>query len=58
MEKRYQIRWNSNMLADYCSMLKRDVTSEDRPPSKRSFNPHQIELEAVKLAKNNYDKHF
>jgi hypothetical protein len=25
MEERYQVRWDVNMLADYCLCLKRDV---------------------------------
>lgn len=51
MEKRYQGRWNANMMADYCFMLKRDGTSEGRQSRKRSFNPRQKDIEAVKLAK-------
>ena len=51
MEKRYQGRWNANMMADYCFMLKRDGTGEGRQSRKRSFNPRQKDLEAVNSAK-------
>lgn len=41
MEQRYQGRWNANMLADYCWMLKRDTSSEEgtsgHRTSKRKF---------------------
>ena len=41
MEKRYQGRWNTNMMADYCWSLKRDVldTEHARKSKKRSFFP-------------------
>lgn len=34
MERRYQARWNVNMIADYCWMLKRD--DPERTHSKKS----------------------
>lgn len=38
MEKRYQGRWDVNMMADYCWMLKRDTNrGENRIGLKRSF---------------------
>ena len=41
MEQRYQGRWNANMLADYCWMLKRDTSFEEgtsgHRTSKRKF---------------------
>jgi hypothetical protein len=30
MEKRYQGKWNTNMMTDYCSMLKRDTAKDGR----------------------------
>ncbi|GFW53761.1 uncharacterized protein TNCV_3938551 [Trichonephila clavipes] len=39
MERRYQGRWNVNMMADYCWMLKRKNSQEhSRKSAKRSFN--------------------
>lgn len=40
MERRYQGRWNVNMIADYCWMLKRDDPQRvhSRKSNKRSFN--------------------
>lgn len=38
IERRYQGRWNVNMLADYCWMLKRDTTNEKRKRVRRSIN--------------------
>ena len=39
MERRYQGRWDVNMLADYCWMLKRDDPHQayKRKSKKRSF---------------------
>ncbi|GFX66024.1 uncharacterized protein TNCV_14451 [Trichonephila clavipes] len=37
MERRYQSRWNFNMMADYCWMLKRE-NSHSRKSTKRSFD--------------------
>ena len=38
MEKRYQGRWNENMMADYCWCLKRDITGTySRRALKRKF---------------------
>ena len=39
MEKRYQRRWNTNMMADYCWCLKREVagSSYSRKAQKRKF---------------------
>jgi len=31
MEKRYQGKWTSSMLADYCRTLKRDVSEANYP---------------------------
>ena len=46
MEKRYQGRWNKNMMANYCWMLKRDLCdapcSDGRKATKRNFS--QINL--------------
>ncbi|GFU20210.1 uncharacterized protein TNCV_3393351 [Trichonephila clavipes] len=39
MERRYQGRWNVNMMADYCWMLKRENSQEhSRKSTKRSFD--------------------
>ncbi|GFT93230.1 uncharacterized protein TNCV_2219961 [Trichonephila clavipes] len=39
MERRYQGRWNVNMMADYCWMLKRKNSQEpSRKSTKRSFD--------------------
>ncbi|GFW51249.1 uncharacterized protein TNCV_3595311 [Trichonephila clavipes] len=39
MECRYQGRWNVNMMADYCWMLKREISQEhSRKSTKRSFH--------------------
>lgn len=38
MERRYQGRWNVNMMADYCWMLKRETSQQhSRKSTKRSF---------------------
>ena len=47
-EKRYQGRWNKNMLADYCWMLKRDIPEASgsrknkRAPLRRSFENKRV----------------
>ncbi|CAG9834269.1 unnamed protein product [Diabrotica balteata] len=43
MERRYQGRWNVNMIADYCWMLKRDDPQRvhSRKSNKRSFDGKQ-----------------
>ncbi|GFU88997.1 uncharacterized protein TNCV_2894451 [Trichonephila clavipes] len=39
MERRYQGRWNVNMMADYCWILKRENSQEhSRKSTKRSFD--------------------
>jgi hypothetical protein len=40
MEKRYQGKWNTNMMADYCWMLKRDTAKEgnSRKSKRLKFN--------------------
>ncbi|GFX11089.1 uncharacterized protein TNCV_4503041 [Trichonephila clavipes] len=39
MERRYQGRWNVNMMADYCWMLKRENSQKhSRKSTKRSFD--------------------
>ena len=39
MERRYQGRWNVNMMADYCWMLKRENSQEhSRKSTKRGFD--------------------
>lgn len=38
MEKRYQGKWNKNMMADYCWMLKRDLCASGRKATKRNFS--------------------
>lgn len=49
MEKRYQGRWNRNMMADYCYMLKRECKSAGsaKKSKKRSFE--QPEKKKLKL---------
>lgn len=42
MEKRYQGRWNSSMMADYCWNLKRDLPTKhsfSRQSKRKRFNP-------------------
>ena len=43
MERRYQRRWNVNMIADYCWMLKRDDPErvQSRKSNNRSFDRKQ-----------------
>ncbi|XP_032690547.1 uncharacterized protein LOC116853528 [Odontomachus brunneus] len=46
MEHRYQRRWDKNMMADYCWMLKREDTNENkkckRNPLHRSFEEKRV----------------
>ena len=38
MERRYQGRWDTNMMGDYCWMLHREnITSHKRKSTKQSF---------------------
>lgn len=45
MESRYQGRWDVNMMADYCSMLRRDIVpgrvNLKRKPLHRSFEDNE-----------------
>ena len=48
MERHYQGRWNEHMMADFCSLLKRDVAVEYR---KRKRNPLRRTFEDKKTRK-------
>ena len=43
IEQRYQGRWNENMMADYCWMLKRDLSrKKSKMPLRRSFESKRV----------------
>jgi len=48
METRYQGRWDENMMADFCWMLKRDTHKDDR---KRKRNPLHRSLQQKRMTK-------
>ena len=57
METRYQRRWDVNMMADFCWMLKRDVQKNyrkrKRNPLNRSFDHKRIRYSSKKETENN-----